>query len=171
MALLPQAFNPADVEERSGGSLVLIPDGQYKAVIVGSEMKATSNGSGQYIALKIVITEGQYRDTEFTERLNVMNPNDTAVKIAYQTLAEIARACGFVGQLADTVSIHNKPMMIEVKAVKSKEWTDKEGVKREGKEQSEIKKYLPIPSVGFAGKPAFTEAAPAQAASKSLPWK
>jgi len=171
--MLPQVYNCADLPDTGG--VVKIPDGPYKAVILDSELKTTINGNGQFLALKIVITEGQYADTEFTERLNIINSNMKAVEIAFKTLARISEALGMATTPQDSSLLHNKPLMIQVATEAAKEYTDKDGVKHAGQEKSIIKKYMPIPQVGFACKSSFSaSAAPVaqtQSAVQSAPWK
>ena len=173
MVMLPQTYNCADLPDTGG--VVKIPDGQYKAVIIDSELKQTSNGNGQFLALKIVITEGQYQDTEFTERLNIINQNSKAVEIAFKTLARISEALGMAQTPQDSSVLHNKPLIIVVGTETGKDYKDNDGVMRTGQDKSVIKKYMPVPSVGFAGKPNFAASAataqPVQSSVQSAPWK
>jgi len=148
MVALPKIYNTADLPD-TGGAMPLIPAGQYQAIIVGSELKPTSKKDGHFLALDIVITQGQYAHTEFTERLNIINPNDTAVQIAYKTLARISEAVGMNQTPQDSNQLHNKPLIIEVATEAGKDWTDDKGEKRTGKDKSIIKKYLPLPANGL----------------------
>lgn len=170
MAQLPQQYNTADLP--SGQGVVLIEPGQYQAVIVESEMKPTSSGLGQFLALKLVVTQGKYANTEFTERLNIVNENQKAVEIAYKTLARISEAVGMTRTPADSVELHNKPFMIEVATEAGKPWTDRDGVQRDGSDKSIIKKYLPMPKVGaFSAAATAPAVAQGQAApASSPPW-
>lgn len=161
MVALPQTYNTADLPDTGG--VVLIPDGQYKAIIVQSELKPTKDNTGQFLALKLVITEGQYANTEFIERLNIINKNDKAVEIAYKTLARISEAVGMTQTPSDSSQLHNKPLLIDVKTVKGTTYKDNTGMEREGKDKSEIAKYHPLPNVGFGG------GAPAQAVTNAAP--
>ena len=106
MAVIPQVFATKDLPD--GGSLPHIPDGNYPAVIVTSEFKPTKDGQGQFLALKVVITSGQYANTEFTERLNLVNANATAVQMAYKTLARMSEAVGMATTPQDSAQLHNK---------------------------------------------------------------
>lgn len=168
MVALPAVYKTTDLPDTGGGN-VHIPDGQYPAVIVSSEFKTTKDGQGQYLALKTVITSGQYANTEFTERLNLVNKNPQTMEIAYKTLARISEAVGMASTPSDSVQLHNKPFLLEVKteAGKVKEtdpsakWPDK----------SVISKYHPLPGVGGGvggGAPAFAANAPAFAASQPV---
>lgn len=165
MVALPQTFETSDPNlADTGGGMVLIPQGQYQATIVKSEMIENKAKTGSFLALTVVITQGDYANTEFTERLNVVNPNETAVQIAYKTLARISEAVGMTRTPADSAELHNRPFMIDVQTKAGEPYKDNSGQERQGKDQSEIKKYLPLPSGGapHAGAPAA--AAPAQSA-------
>ena len=59
-----------------------LPAGKYLAAITESEMKPTKSGSGSYLQLTFTILEGEYKNRVLWARLNLNNPNATAVKIA-----------------------------------------------------------------------------------------
>ena len=69
-----------------------IPEGIYQAVIDMTEMKATKSGNGEYLQIKWTIIEGEQKGRTVTDRLNLDNPNEKAVKIANSTLSAICRA-------------------------------------------------------------------------------
>lgn len=165
--MIPQTFNVADLPD-TGGNTVLIPQGQYKAVIVSSEFKDTNNKEGKYLALKIVLTEGAYANTEFTERLNLINNNQKAVEIAYKTLARISEAVGMTQTPSDSTQLHNKPFVVDVVTEAGEPWTDKDGNKREGKDKSVIKKYHK--ASGNVQSAPFGNSAQTQAVG-AVPWK
>jgi hypothetical protein len=153
-----------------GGAMPLITAGDYKAVIIKSELKDTK--SGKALNLTFILTEGQHKDTELVERLNVVNNGDnkaTVERIAFETLARIAKAAGLNTMPADSTALHNKPMVIKVKTEAGKPWTDKDGNERAGSDRSVIdsKGYATLPSAGIA--PATATAA--YEASAEMPWK
>ena len=161
MVALPEVKNVADLPD-TGGNSVLIPQGQYQALIVNSEMKSTKDNAGQFLALTVVITQGAHANTEFTERLNLVNKNPVAVDIAYKTLARISEAFGMDKTPADSSELHNKPLMIEVVTKKGKDWVNNKGETVAGNDQSEIKKYLPLPASGVPAGAATEVVAPTQ---------
>lgn len=91
-----------------------IPAGKYLAMITASEMKPTKSGNGRYLELTFTIQEGDYRNRQLWARLNLENPNETAVKIARGELSAICRAVG-VMQPRDSVELHNIPLVISVR--------------------------------------------------------
>ena len=166
---IPQEYASKSTEEivanAGTGGLPLIPPGKYQGLFVTSELKPNSAGTGQYLAMKAVITQGEYRDTEFTEILNLINPNATAVKIAYETLAKIAKAVGFAQIPSDSSALHNKPLLLVIKTEKGTPYKDKvTGETKEGKDKSVIAGFEPLPQVGVVGG-----VAPAAQAA-ALPW-
>jgi hypothetical protein len=168
MAKLPEQYNTADLPS---SKIVLIEPGQYQAVVVDSELKPNSKNDGQYLALTLVITQGQYVNTEFVERLNIIHTNPTTVQMAYKTLARISEAVGMTRTPSDSVELHNKPLIIQVATEQGSPWKDKDGVMRDGSDKSVIKKYLPLPKAAGAFSTAAPQAvAQGQASVATPPW-
>ena len=128
-----------------------LPAGKYVAAITESEMKPTKSGNGHYLQLTFTILEGEYRNRVLWARLNLDNPNQTAVKIARSELSAICRAVG-VMQPKDSVELHNLPLVITVK-LKKREDT--------GELTNEIK--------GYAKREASGQAP--QATGSTPPWR
>jgi len=145
-------FNANEVEPTT--NFEPIPAGKYLAAITESEMKPTKSGTGSYLQLTFTILEGEYKNRVLWARLNLNNPNATAVKIAYSELSAICRAIG-VMQPRDSVELHNLPLVITVK-VKKREDT--------GELTNEIKGYEP--KAAAAGQP---QQAPTT--DSTPPWK
>ena len=165
---IPQEYASKSTEEivaqAGSGGLPLIPEGKYQGLFVTSEFKPTSSG-GEMLVMKAVITQGEYRDTELRENLNLINNNATTVEIAYKTLAKIAKSVGFAQIPSDSSVLHNKPLLLVIKTEKGKQYKDKvTGETREGKDRSVIKGYEALPQVGIVG------AAPAVAQAAAMPW-
>ena len=172
MVALPNIYETASLP--SSGSKSLIENGQYKAVIVASEWKDIRTAGGKMLVISVILTEGRFANTEFTERLNIINANEQTVKIAYQTLARISEAVGFTSTPADSEALHNKPFMVDIATKQGDVMLDTEGkAKYEGtvpkrySDYSEIKKYSPLITGGT--NPFAVAAAPAPAAP-SFGW-
>ena len=90
-----------------------IPAGWYNGKIVESEMKATANGQGAFLALTIQIIDGQYANRKVFDRLNLQNQNAVAQEIAYRTLSAICHATGVI-QVTDSSQLHGIPMQVKV---------------------------------------------------------
>ena len=130
-----------------------IPAGKYVAVITESEMKPTKNGSGQYLQLSFQILEGEYQNRVLWARLNLDNPNATAVQIAQAELSAICRAVGVLAP-NDSVDLHNLPLVIHVKCRKRPDT---------GEITNEVK--------GYDQKDVASPPAAAMSASDTPPWK
>jgi hypothetical protein len=143
-------FNANEVEPTN--DFEPIPAGKYLAMITESEMKPTKNGSGRYLQLTFQILDGPCKNRFVWARLNLDNPNSTAVKIAHGELSALCRAVGVMAP-KDSVELHNLPLVITVKC-KPRNDT--------GEVQNEIK--------GFAKKETLN-GVPAQAAANSPPWR
>ena len=168
-------FNAEDVEPTAPREI--IPAGKYTAQIVNSEMKATKSG-GELLWLEIEIMEGQHAARRVYARLNLVNPNETAVQIAQRELSSICHAIGKL-QVQNSEELHLRPMTVTVKV--RPEGPDKKGVYREA--QNEIGGYAALGGASSApvARPAFTPPrpggvaapVPAMAAAKpaGAPWR
>ena len=115
MALLPDVFKP---DEAESNEFDVIPAGWYPAELVKSELKTTKDKKGKYLSFQFKVTEDANDESSegrfvFTN-LNIVNANETAVKIAHSDLKAICEAVGHEGELEDTVDLHNIPLMIKV---------------------------------------------------------
>jgi hypothetical protein len=171
MALIPnfQGGNNLDtiLENASSGALAHIPDGEYVGIIVKSDMKDTKSG-GKYLQLDFVITQGAHNGTELTERLNLVNSNEKAVAIAFESLARIAKAAGFATMPQDSSALHGKPMKFKTKTEEGKPYMDNNGQEQQGKPRSVIdsRSYAALPAAGGIVGVAQATQAPAS----SMPW-
>lgn len=143
-------FNASQVEPSQ--DFEPIPAGKYLAVIVESEMKSNKAGTGSYLQLTFQVVEGQYKSRLLWTRLNLDNPNATAVQIARAELSAICRAIGVMTP-NDSVELHNLPLLISVKCKKRPDT---------GELQNEI--------AGYAKKEA-ANGQPQQAATSTPPWR
>ena len=144
-------FNANEVEPTS--SFEPIPAGKYLAAITDSELKATKNGSGRYLQFTFTIIEGEYKNRVLWARLNLENPNATAVKIARAELSAICHSTGVL-QPRDSVELHNVPLAIIVKLRKRDD---------NGELSNETK--------GYERKGAPEQVPQAPATSSTPPWK
>jgi hypothetical protein len=134
-----------------------LPAGEYIAMAIGSEFKATVKGDGEYLQLCWEVIDGEHNGRRLWDRLNLRNPNETAVKIAQSTLSAICRSVG-VMRPKDSSELHNKPVSMRVIV---EERSDKPGVFK-----NEIKGY----SAANGSTPAPAQAA-APATAATPPWK
>ena len=104
-------FNAENVEPQQ--SFDALPPGRYEAIISESEMKDTKAGTGQYLQLTFTVVGGQHEGRKLWSRLNLVNPNATAVSIAERELSAI---CHCVGILVpqDSEELHDRPLIVDV---------------------------------------------------------
>jgi hypothetical protein len=134
-----------------------LPAGTYEALIIDSEMKPTKSGSGSYLQLTFEILDGPHKGRLLWARLNLDNPNATAVAIARAELSAICRAVSVLAP-KDSVELHNLPLVIHVRCKKRDDT---------GEVTNEVKGYSPrtVPAETPPAKPA------APAANGTQPWK
>ena len=111
MAYLGGTFDATQVQPDAPREL--IPAGDYKCIIIESEMAATSKG-GQMLKLTLQIIEGEHQNRMLWDRLNLVNDNPKAVEIAQRTLSAICHAVGRF-QVSDSAELHNLPLIAAVK--------------------------------------------------------
>ena len=145
-------FNANEVDPSAG--FEPIPAGKYLASITESEMKPVKSGSGSYLQLTFTILEGEYKGRVLWARLNLVNANQTAVKIAQSELSAVCRAVGVMTP-RDSVELHNIPLLVTVKVKKRKDTEEL---------TNEVKGFEPKSAA--AGK---SQQAPA--ASTTPPWR
>ncbi|MDP1563692.1 MAG: DUF669 domain-containing protein [Pirellulaceae bacterium] len=143
-------FNAHEVEPAA--DFDPIPAGKYLAVITESEIKPTKSGVGSYLELTFQIIDGEYKNRLIWSRLNLDNPNSTAVQIARSELSSICRAVGLMTP-KDSAELHNLPLNITVKCKKRDDT---------GEMTNEIKGYA---------KRELAGGQVSQAASSVAPWK
>ncbi len=134
MAELPSVFKPS--EEHS----MTLPASWYPAKLVKSEMKATRAKDGHYLSLGFKVTQGPRGGSLVWTNLNLINKNDTAVRIAESDLAKICEACGVEDDVTDTEVLHGIEIAIKV-AIKPATAQFPEG--------NEIKDYKTFEDVDF----------------------
>lgn len=163
-----------------------MPEGVYQAIINSSDFKDTKKG-GKMLVLDFTVTQGAQQGSTISAMLNIENENAQTEKYADQEYARICSALGFTETPADTVAMHNIPLMIEVKIKKDNDWTKDDGTVMQGREKPVLSPfgYKKVPSVGTqqaaqmtpaagtqpVAQPQPTQAAPATAqAPASAPW-
>ena len=159
-------FNAAEVAPETGRRTV-IPTGDYRAMIVDSDVKPTKTG-GEMIVLTVQVLDGQYAGEQITDRLNIVNANPKAVAIAQGRLSAICHAVGVLTP-NDTVELHNKPFSIRVE-VKPDSFVGDNG-ETVNIERSEIKAYK-AEGAGNVQQPTAPAAAatPASPSNSTPPW-
>ena len=101
MAQLNEVFEVASLPVGNGGNYDPLPAGWYDTTIAGAEVKATKDGTGQYIKVKYQITGPTHSGRIVFGNINVRNASQKAEEIGRQQLGEIMRALN-IPRLTDT---------------------------------------------------------------------
>lgn len=152
MAMDLTGFDANNVEPQQ--SMEPLPAGWYKGVFTQSEEKPTKAQTGSYLQMQIEVIEGEHQGRKIFERLNLNNPNQTAVEIAQRTLSSICRATGVMTP-RNSSDLHDKPFMVKV-AVKPGDG--------QYSASNDIKEYAEVDS-------GATSASGGAASSSTPPWK
>ncbi len=161
-------FDASQVPEQQ--EFTALPEGQYVMIATNSEWKPTKKGTGEYLQFVFEVLDGPFKGRKVWARLNLKNPNQTAVDIAQRELAALCRAVGII-KPSNSSELHNKPFLATV-------GIEVDDRNREG---NSIKKYEAVggPAPQAAAPAAATSApfsrpsasAPAAAPSASAPWR
>jgi len=90
-----------------------VPAGEYIVAITDSEMKATKSGNGEYLQIEMQVLDGQYKGRKIWDRLNLVNQNEIATRIAKSTLSSICHATGKL-QVQNSEELHDIPMVVKI---------------------------------------------------------
>jgi hypothetical protein len=163
MANLGATFDATTVDPATG--FELFPVGKYVVQLVGSEMRPTKDGGGQYLWLEFDVLEGPLAGRKLFDRLNLVNASAQTVEIAQRTLSAICHATGRL-QVQDSQELHLIPMVADVKIKPPKN----------GYGESNKIHYLPLDRGAGATPPrpaapaaATTPAQPARPAAPAIP--
>ena len=139
-----------------------LPRAFYQVMVIGSDLKPTQAGTGQYVELVLQVVDGDHSGRRVWDRLNVSNPNKTAEDIAKRQLQELCLAAG-VTNLTDTEQLHDIPVMAEI------------DIDRKDPTRNRVMGYAGI--AGASPKPSAQAARPGAAASPpaakpaARPWE
>lgn len=104
-----------------------LPAGEYVAQIIEDTMKDTKKGDGKYLELKMEVLDGPNKGRWIFDRLNLQNPNKTAVEISERQMASLGKACG-IATLTDSGQLRGIPITVAVKIEKSADYGDRNQV-------------------------------------------
>lgn len=157
MAFLDQAIDLGSLPQ-SEQSYDLLPPGWYSASITKAELKATKDGTGQYIALRYDITGPSHQGRVVFGNLNIKNRSVKAEEIGRQSLGELMRSIGLT-RVQDTDQLIGGQLQIKVAI---------QGGSNGYEPRNEVKGYKAMS--GAQPVMSAPAAAPAPAASNTPPW-
>ena len=101
MAYLDQPINVNELPEDTGGDYSPLPPGDYQTVIKDAELKATNDGTGQYIKLRLDVTGPTHAGRVVFSNINIRNKSSAAEQIGRAQLGALMKAIG-LATLQDT---------------------------------------------------------------------
>lgn len=156
--LTPLNYDPAKTEDVGEGGFRVIPPGTYIVMIVASELQNTKAGNGKMLVLTYQIIEGREVGGTLIDRINIVNPSETAQKIGLSQLKKICDAVGHKGQLKDSNQLHGKPFAVKV--VVEEFESNKDG---KTLQSNKVESRMPKSAAAAAPPPAANGEAPQQA--------
>lgn len=133
-----------------------LPVGEYLVEIVKAEIKNTKAGNGQYINLRLDVSEGQYANRVLFAIVNIKNQLEAAERIGRAQLGDIMRAIG-LSSLSDTDQLIGAPLIVKVG---QREYN--------GEMQNDVKAYKSASDNSLPK--AVSKPAPAVSSAKRAPW-
>lgn len=165
-------YNPEAVDENSG--FQLMPIGKYRCFINSAEDKTTKAGTGVYLEIKLVVTQGEQNGKTLTDRFNWKNPNPDTMKYA---AVDMKRLCKAISgdpnwKPKSYAELKGKPFYVEVTHRKNKNSGENEerfkylSIKEAESEGAASQATSPAPSEFSAPSPA-----PQPVAMEKGPWE
>jgi hypothetical protein len=106
-----QGFDAASVAPKQ--DFVALPAGIYTVVCMDAQWTVTKAGTGKFLKLEFEVLEGISKGRKVFTRLNLENPNATAVQIAQSELSSICRAIGVLKPTSE-YDLLNLPLQVSV---------------------------------------------------------
>jgi hypothetical protein len=156
MANLGEVFE-VETLPQGNGSYDPLPPGWYNATMTGAELKATKNGTGQYVSIRYDITGPTHQGRVVFGNINIRNQSPKAEEIGRQQLGDIMRAIG-LAKVGDTDQLIGNSLQIKLDIEKSEQYGDK----------NQVKGFKAIGG-GAPPKIATASAAPSVAPAKAAP--
>lgn len=144
--------------------LKALPEGWYKVVMTKDETKPGKNQGAEVTTVELTVAEGEYQGRKVYERLNLVNPNQQAVEIAWQTLSAICRAIGKI-RFTQSSELYGIPFMVRLSVRPGQTIQDQAtGATKTYQPQNEIDEYA-----NLNGKP-LTEQTGAPGTGAAPSW-
>jgi hypothetical protein len=109
MAMLPKTFKTSEAPSND----ITIPEGNYLAHVIKSELKDNSKGTGKYLAFTVQVIDGDHKGFTLFDIMNIVHTNKVAEDIGNRQLAQLISACG-LEEIEDTAELHGIPVCVIV---------------------------------------------------------
>ena len=91
----------------------LLPEGDYKAVLVESKRRGNSNGTGEHLSLRFDLSQQGFAGRSLWLNLNLWHQSEKAVRTSAQKFAALCLAAG-VPRPNDSSELHNREVLLRV---------------------------------------------------------
>jgi hypothetical protein len=105
------SFNATNVQPAK--EIGAVPTDWYEVSIVDSAIEPTQKQDGNFLKIVYQILSGEYANRKIFDRLNLDNPNQTAVRLAQEALSAMCHATN-VMNLSDPEQLYDIPFGIKV---------------------------------------------------------
>ena len=129
-----------------------LPAGEYKVMVVNSDVAPVKSGNGEALKLELMVCEGEYENRRLFANLNIIHSSQQAQQIGQGQLSALCHAIGKL-KVDDSNELHDIPFIAKV-AVKNDQTYGP---------QNEVKAFKSINSGGggaSAGAPTGQPSAP-----------
>lgn len=166
MAYLDQPINASDLPEDTGSDFSPVPPGEYSVNIKDAELKATNDGTGQYIKLRLDIIGPTHAGRVIFSNINIRNKSQQAESIGRAQLGAIMKALG-MATLQDTDQLIGGQLSVKV-AIREARTDQATGKTYEA--SNEVKGYKALDGAMKSAPTGMPKAsAPAAAPAKAAP--
>ena len=107
-------LNGYNADEHETSNFEPLPDGDYLAIAIASELKTTQSGTGEYLAFEWEILADGYNGRKLKSQLNLINDSAIAAQIGNSQLGDICRAVNVITP-SDSSELHDKPLVLVVR--------------------------------------------------------
>lgn len=144
------------------------PNGEYRVMIVDTEVATTKDKKGKRLKLTLEILDGEYKNKKLFPGINILNPSAKAQEIGQQQLSAVCHAVGVI-KMTHSSQLHNKQMLVRVVVKAGGAKKDEAGnIMRDAagnvityEPQNEVKAYKKLPAAGAQPPSPSTPAAAA----------
>lgn len=166
MAYLDTPINANDLPDDTGGDYTPLPEGEYSVTIKDAEVKATNDGTGQYIKLRLDVQGPTHAGRVVFSNINIRNKSEQAEQIGRGQLKAVMSALG-IATLTDTDQLIGGQLIVKL-SVRAARTDDKTGKTYEA--SNDVKAYKPAGGARMAAPGAMPKPAAAAPAKSAPPW-
>lgn len=166
MAYLDTPINANDLPDDTGGDYTPLPEGEYSVTIKDAEVKATNDGTGQYIKLRLDVQGPTHAGRVVFSNINIRNKSEQAEQIGRGQLKAVMSALG-IATLTDTDQLIGGQLIVKL-SVRAARTDEKTGKTYEA--SNDVKAYKPAGGAPMAAPGAMPKPSASAPAKSAPPW-